>query len=171
MYSIDVVNGDNFKKTFKAKVTDTFDLSKYVVTFLYGDKVSKAIDNDGKAIDVTMEVNGYSTLTVYVKVTLINGESSDIKTMKVNTEINFVGDYKVTTDEESGVTITGTNAKVVSEHLDAFASVKLSADGRGLINEKSSIPAYVWILVAAILVMLVLIVWLGIRRGVFTRKN
>lgn len=171
MYSIDVVNGDNFKKTFKAKVTDTFDLSKYVVTFLYGDKVSKAIDNDGKAIDVTMEVNGYSTLTVYVKVTLINGESSDIKTMKVNTEINFVGDYKVTTDEESGVAITGTNAKVVSEHLDAFASVKLSADGRGLINEKSSIPAYVWILVAAILVMLVLIVWLGIRRGVFTRKN
>ena len=170
MYSIDVVNGDNFKKTFKAKVTETFDISKYVVTFLYGDKVSKAIDNDGKAIDVTMEVNGYSTLTVYVKVTLINGESSDIKTMKVNTEINFVGDYKVT-DEESGVAITGTNAKVVSEHLDAFASVKLSADGRGLINEKSSIPAYVWILVAAILVMPGLIVGLGIRRGVVTRQK
>ena len=103
--------------------------------------------------------------------TLINGGSSEIKTMKVNTEIVFDGDYKVTTDEESGITVSGTTVKVVSNHSDAVASVELSADGRGLVNEKSSMPAYVWVLLAAILVMLILIVWLGIRRGVFTRKN
>ncbi len=171
MYSIDIVNGDNFRKSFTITLADTFDLSKYVVTYLYGDKVVSAVDENGKGVAVTMEADGYATLTVYVKVTLINGESSEIKTMKVNTEIVFDGDYKVTTDEESGITVSGTTVKVVSNHSDAVASVELSADGRGLVNAKSPMPAYVWVLLAAILVMLILIVWLGIRRGVFTRKN
>ena len=169
MYSINVVNDDNFRKSFTIKLLDTVDESKYIVTYLYGSKVVAAIDGAGTALDVAMTVDGYSTLTVYVKFTLINGESSEIADKKIKTQIVF-DDVKVTADGD-GIAADGSKATVVSSYTDSVASVSLSAEGRGIINEKSPMPSYVWVLVAAILVMLILIIWLGIRRGVFTRRK
>ncbi len=170
MYSIDVVNDDNFRKSFKIKLTDTVDENKYIVTYLYGDKVVVATDGAGSPVDVPMTVDGYSTLTVYVKFTLINGESADIADMKINTEITFDDVSKITV-EGDGITVDGSKVKVVSSHSDSFASVSLSAEGRGIVSERSSMPSYVWVLVAAILVLVILIIWLGIRRGVFARRK
>ena len=169
MYSIDVVNDDNFKKSFKIKLLDTFDADKYVVTYLYGNKVVAAADATG-ALDVPMTVDGYSTLTVYVKITLINGESSEIADKKINTQIVFDDVSEITADGDS-ITVDGSKVTVVSSHLDSVASVSLSAEGRGIVSERSSMPSYVWVLTAVILVMLILIIWLGIRRGVFTRRK
>ncbi len=171
MYAINVVNDDNYRKSFKIKLLDTVDEDKYVVTYLYGNKVVVATDGAGAAVDVPMTVDGYSTLTVYVKFTLINGESSEIADMKINTQIVFDDAALTITADGKDISVDGSKVTVVSSHTDSFASVSLYAEGRGIINEKSPMPSYVWVLIAAILVMLILIIWLGIRRGVFTRRK
>ncbi|MDD4244797.1 MAG: hypothetical protein PHI62_01295, partial [Candidatus Methanomethylophilaceae archaeon] len=58
------------------------------------------------------------------------------------------------------------------EHETAELSLdKTSADGRGALIELSDIPAVFWGLLVTAVLLLLLTLWLGYRRGVFSRRK
>ena len=46
----------------------------------------------------------------------------------------------------------------------------VSVSGNGAVKERSSVPLGFWFLIGFSILMLVLIVWMGSKRGVFSRR-
>lgn len=164
-YAVKITNDDNFSKMFSVSLNE--DLSeKWFVTYVYGDYI--------KSTAMHVEVKGYTTETVYVKITAKNS-ISDI-TLPESVEILVVSEDPSITmkSAQEGITISadGLTAKVTSLPMGTAISISdSSADGRGVINEKSGTPTYVWVMVALIIILVILLIWLSIRRGVFARKK
>ena len=70
--------------------------------------------------------------------------------------------------------ITVTEGKATSEASPISVEVSvtdMSADGRGVVNDQGKIPVIVWVMVAAMALLLILIFWMASKRGVFTRRK
>lgn len=165
-YAIKINNKDNYTKTFKVdfKSMSMFPADKWIVMVKYDNKIVPISDN------VTVEVKGYSTSTFYVKVTSIYSDTK-LPDAHVITEVTETQGAKMSTEEKSGITVSGSTAKVESKVMTSAASTDYDVDGRGMVISKGSPPVYLWIIVALIIIMVMAVVWLGIRRGVFTRKK
>ncbi|MFA5452359.1 MAG: carboxypeptidase regulatory-like domain-containing protein, partial [Candidatus Methanomethylophilaceae archaeon] len=166
-YAVKLVNDDNFTKTFTVKVSELSDAGWYY-TYVFDNEITS-----WSADGFTVSVDGFSSKTVYFKVTTIDGSSMDIPA-----EVSFIVTVDeaagLSTDEESGITISSDNttATTINTPLTSSLSVSsLDASGRGVIIDAGSIPVYVWVMIALAVLLLILAIWLGMRRGVFTRKN
>jgi len=166
-YAISLVNDDNFSKTFTVKVSEPSETGWYY-TYVFGNEIIS-----WSADGFTVSVDGFSSKTVYFKVTTIDGSSMDIPD-EVTFTVTVDEAAGLSTDEESGITISSDNstATAINTPLTSSLSVSsLDASGRGVIMDAGSIPTYVWVMIALAVILLILAVWLGMRRGVFTRKN
>ena len=166
-YAVKLVNDDNFTKTFTVKVSELSDAGWYY-TYVFDNEI-KSWSADG----FTVSVDGFSSKTVYLKTTTIDGLSMDIPA-EVRFTVTVDETAGLSTDEESGITISSDNttATTINTPLTSSLSVSsLDASGRGVIIDAGSIPMYVWVMIALAVLLLILAIWLGMRRGVFTRKN
>lgn len=166
-YAISLVNDDNFSKTFTVKVSEPSETGWYYTYVFDNEIVSWSADG------FTVSVDGFSSKTVYFKVTTIDGSSMDIPD-EVTFTVTVDEAAGLSTDEESGITISSDNstATAINTPLTSSLSVSsLDASGRGVIMDAGSIPTYVWVMIALAVILLILAIWLGMRRGVFTRKN
>ena len=160
-YAIKLENKDNYTKWFIIEIDSTIS-DEWVARFVVGDDIY--ITELGAEVPVA----GYATKTVYVKITSVDGSSPDVPQIK--TKITSIEGYNLEAAQE-GITVTGTTATVISEKMTADVSIDLTVSGRGMVTDRGTMPVYIWAILAAIVLLAMLLVWLGIRRGVFTRKN
>ena len=167
MYAVEIVNNDNFTKKFTLVPTG-IDTDKWFVTYVNG----KVINDTG-----VIEVKGYTTATVFVKITYKSGDEvpalpENISTAITVTDLSDVAISAISTDTPDSVTIAGNVATANSTTTNSVITVDEStATGRDVVDKKSDMPVYVWLLIALAVAGLFLIIWAASKRGVFTRKK
>jgi hypothetical protein len=74
-------------------------------------------------------------------------------------------------DDVPDVTITTSagNVSITPSTIDISVD-SVSVSGNGAVKERSSVPLGFWFLIGFSILMLVLIVWMGSKRGVFSRR-
>lgn len=173
MYAIEIVNDDNFTKRFTFSEITGIDLDKWFVTFVNGKDIAP---NDG--VSSYVEVKGHTTATVYVKITskLHSQDDQIVPPQDVTYKVTVTSGVKtiseISTTTADTVTISGNAATVKSTSSDSTMSVDSNgATGRDVIDNKSEMPAYVWVLIALIVAVIFLIIWAASKRGVFSRRK
>ena len=167
-YGVKLVNNDNFTKKFTISAPAEVDTANWFITYVN----DKDINTTG-----AFEIKGYTTVTVYVKIS--NKLTGDVtpeipKTITFNVTVTDVSgsiNYDVSTDDEA-ITVSGNVANVKATATSSSVTVDTSgATGRDVLNSKSDMPTYVWILIALAVALMFLIIWMASKRGVFTRKK
>ena len=70
--------------------------------------------------------------------------------------------------------ITVSEGKATSSATPGAAEVSvtdISASGRDVVNDKGKVPTIVWVMIAAMALLIILIFWMASKRGVFARKK
>jgi len=100
-------------------------------------------------------------VTYYVRLISINEVQSDAP-QPSGLEMNF-----------SSTTASGTvSGTILMEEIMTNLSVtNQTASGNNLFSSLNGMPDIVWALIALILLAALLVFWLGMRRGVFSRKR
>ncbi|MDD2532152.1 MAG: hypothetical protein PHX42_01235, partial [Candidatus Methanomethylophilaceae archaeon] len=151
MYAISVNNTYNYTKTY---TISPILATGWHVTLVSADGLTL---KDLSSSAQTFDVKGLSEETVYVKLTT---------TSLQKTAPGAVPDVNITVDDGTPV------FQETFEHETAELSLdKTSADGRGALIELSDIPAVFWGLLVTAVLLLLLTLWLGYRRGVFSRRK
>ncbi|MDD4222789.1 MAG: hypothetical protein PHF83_06640, partial [Candidatus Methanomethylophilus sp.] len=117
-------------------------------------------DADGKLIDPTGEfpVAGYADTTIYVK--LINADGSDAE----------VPDIQIDVEVMHGSSSVATGSFDVTKQ-DAVLDSSASASGDNVYQTGSQVQDAFWVLLVLSAVVIVMIIWLGSKRGVFRRRK
>ncbi|NLL94378.1 MAG: hypothetical protein GX224_01255, partial [Thermoplasmatales archaeon] len=167
-HAVKLVNDDNHSKTFKVKTTFDDSDPKWLATFVTEDGRTMRDVAGGEVNDVVVPGNGATV--AYVKFTSAFGEKTS--TPKVEFEVTCPG-FTVSADGD-GVTISADGSTAtfesVSQEID-LGIAGASASGRGVFNEDGKVPNVVWALLAGIVLLILLTAWMGMRRGVFTRRK
>ena len=167
MYAFEIVNDDNFTKVFEFSVPAEVDADKWYVTYVYG----KVITQD------PIEIKGYTTATVFLKITYKSGSEvpalpESITTSITVTDLNGAAISAISTDTADTVTIAGNIATANSTTNDSSVFIDSNgATGRDVVDSKSGMPVYDWVLIALAVAALFLIIWAASKRGVFTRRK
>ena len=167
MYAVEIVNDDNFTKRF-SMVPTGIDADKWFITYVCG----KTINDTG-----IIDVKGYTTVTVFVKITYKAGDEApalpeSISTAITVTDLGGTAISTVSTDTPDTVSIAGNVATANSTTTNSVITVdENGATGRNVVDKKSDMPVYVWLLIALAVAALFLIIWAASKRGVFTRKK
>ncbi|MEA4978145.1 MAG: carboxypeptidase regulatory-like domain-containing protein [Methanomassiliicoccaceae archaeon] len=152
MYAVTIRNDANYMMYAKLTVTGVPSGWLYTVS-----------DGDGKLIsaDSTTKfpVAGYAYTTVYVKLISVDGSSTEIP------EINI----KVEVSPSSGSPVTTVEFDVTKQ--DAVLESSVSASGDNVYQTGNAVQNAFWILLLLSVVLIVMIVWLGSKRGVFRRRK
>ena len=173
MYAIEIVNDDNYTKRFTFSEITGVDTDKWFITFVNGKDIA-SYDGPTPYVDV----KGHTTATVYVKITSKLHSQDDTIVLPqeitykvtVTSSVKTISDISTTTD--GTVTIAGNVATVKSTSSDSTISVDSNgATGRDVIDNRSEMPAYVWVLIALIVAAVFLIIWAASKRGVFSRRK
>ncbi len=151
MYAISVNNTYNYTKTYTISPISEED---WHVTLVSADGLTL---KDLSSSAQTFDVKGLSEETVYVKLTT--------KSLQ-KTAPGVVPDVNITVDDGTPVFQEAFGHETAELSLD-----KTSADGRGALIELSGIPAVFWGLLVTAVLLLLLTLWLGYRRGVFSRRK
>ncbi len=174
MYAIEIVNDDNFTKRFVFSDLTGVDTDKWFVTYVNGKDIAP---NDG--VSSYVDIKGHTTATVYVKITSkahTQGDTVEIPkdvTFKVTVTSTVKTISEISTATADEVTVSGNVATVASTATsDSTLSVDgTGASGRNVIDGKSNMPAYVWLLIVLIIAAVFLIIWAASKRGVFSRRK
>ena len=165
-YAFKIVNDDNFTKRFTLAASGIDD--KWFVTYVNGSEI-----NDTGIIDV----KGYTTATIYVKITSKGEWTEDLTAPEITTSITVtdpagVREIKLSTETSDDVTISGNVASAKSKVTESVVTVEeTSAEGRDVLNQKSDMPNYIWFAIAVMVALVFIIIWAASKRGVFTRKK
>ena len=170
MYAVEIVNGDNYTKKFVLAPTG-IDTGKWFITYVNGKDIAGHVVDSG-----VIEVKGYTTATVYVKITYISGDEAPALPTEISIAITVtdLGDAAcaVSTDTPDNVTISGNVATVKSVTSDSTVTIdENGASGRDVVNKKSDMPVYDWILIAIAVAALFFLIWAASKRGVFSRRK
>ncbi|MCL2712009.1 MAG: InlB B-repeat-containing protein [Methanomassiliicoccaceae archaeon] len=149
-YGFTVENDNHLSVSALLEIKDfgTYMTKKWYASIVDADNV-KLSNDDGKA-EVT--VGGNSSSTYYLRL-IWTGEEAD--------DLNLALPLEILLD---GVPLSLSEANTDVEG-------NMSAKGNNIYASLNSTPTIVWVLVALSVVMGMLIFWLGMRRGVFSRKR
>ena len=172
MYAIEIVNDDNFTKKFVLSPA-TIDTDKWFITYVNGKDI---VAHDAGLGNGTVYVDGYTTATVFVKITYKSGDQAPEMPTEINiviTATDLAGTAcELTTDTADTVTVSGNNATAKSTTSDSTVSIDSNgASGRNVVDKRSDMPAYDWVLIALAVAALFLLIWAASKRGVFSRKK
>jgi asparagine N-glycosylation enzyme membrane subunit Stt3 len=112
------------------------------------------LDSGGSAVDIT--VNGNSSVTYYVRLISID----DPKDMVRPGEIKLM-----VTDASSSKTI------ILDPSTTDLSVDDITVSGNNIFSSLNNMPNIVWVMFALAALLGMLVIWLGIRRGVFVRKR
>ncbi|MBO6084448.1 MAG: hypothetical protein J6O90_05155, partial [Candidatus Methanomethylophilaceae archaeon] len=65
----------------------------------------------------------------------------------------------------------GTATSSVSAEAAEVSVTDMSASGRGVVNDQGKMPTIVWVMIAAMVLLIILIFWMSSKRGVFSRRK
>lgn len=166
-HSVKLVNDSNYAKTFNVKATFQNPDGKWLAVFVSdGGEMLSPVD---LAAGNNVTVPGYKTLEVFVKFTSADG-SKDSAAPVTDFEVTCAGEKIGTIDGDEGATLDGDKIKFKSKPGGLDLEVQdPNASGRGVHNSLGKIPNTVWIMLAIILVLILVTVWMGMKRGVFSR--
>lgn len=171
----DVVNGYEYQ--FAVTVVNNDNYLKYatVAAVIAGGSswILCVTDENGYVMDSSggrFAINGYDSVLIYVKVMCADGSSSAVPGVTINVSIE---NALVSTHSESGkVVVHGATAtlSLTAESVEVESS-DMSTSGDGIYDYANSVPALFWVMAALCILMLIAVVWLGMKRGVFTRRK
>ncbi len=162
-YAITIDNKDNYLK--HATINVDVDAEGWLV--MVSDSGEMQISPNGK----TFDVYGYGKTVIYVKIMNTSSKGpTDVPDAKISVVLDK-GD--VTTSDDSKVTISGNTASatVSAQEFDLTLSDEITAENENVSMSPDKVPGIFWILTALSIITLLFIVWAGMKRGVFTRKN
>ena len=162
----DAVDGHSYRYVLgfdnknSAAKTIKFDIANCAVTGdTAADWIVSVVDASGYLVNAdAYEVAGLTTTNLYVM--LINKTSSDSALPAGGATVAFASG----SDYLTAVTISGPQSGQVT--VDSG-----SASGNGVENTKAQISTGFWILVVFTILLVLLIVWGAMKRGVFSRRN
>jgi asparagine N-glycosylation enzyme membrane subunit Stt3 len=134
-------------------------LSSIIPTGLDDDWLVSIVDSNNVVLeggDLDVIIPAHSSVTYYIR--LINADG-DVSTDPLPV-------LKMVYEDTSGAV----TVELVMEPTDLSIG-SASASGDNVFNEQAGIPAIVWAFAALSILMMLLIAWMGIRRGVFLRKR
>ncbi len=106
--------------------------------------------------------------TTFSVVLMPESTSTDVPGGKLSfTSANGIG---TSTPEKVSIS----EGKADSEATVSSAEVSvtdISASGRDVVNDKGKVPVIVWVMIAAMALLIILIFWMASKRGVFARKK
>ena len=151
-YGLTITNNTHERLSTVLSITDSAD-------YLAANWYASIVDSDNVIIDPSGEVtiDANSSATFYLRLIWTGaGEIEDLSLDGLALKI----------DVEN---VTG-SIELVSEPTD-IGTDTLSASGDNVFGSLNGVPNIIWGLAALLILLVLLIVWLGIRRGVFTRKR
>lgn len=161
MYAITFRNHDNDVMEVELTVPDLEDGWIYAVS----DEVERYIITS-ESIDKKLTLAGNTKTVLYVKI--MNSEDRPIDVPGIIADINVItGGVDVTLN---GVDKDG-NIKLELEPDAIELKSSLSIDGNNVYDTGNAMQPIFWVFTVLSIIMIVLIVWLGSRRGVFTRRK
>ncbi len=147
-YAMRFSNNNSVYKTVKITATPKTDADKWYVMLV--DSSGLLIKNNGDSFNL----NGLGDTTLYV---MLIHKSGDSNAGVPSISLSITGDYSKSVDLDPSI------AKVDgSEH---------SASGAGSDNKVKALPNGFWILTVVVILLLLVTIWGGMKRGVFSRKN
>ena len=155
-------NEYGFAVTFKNETDKWIDLDLELITPVPAEWYVSLVDKDNVILGspTSITINGKSTATYFVRLILVDDwEDSDMSLPdKIELKIS----------DPSG---TGTKTVELDLSTTDLKVDGLSAGGNGIFGSMNSPPTIIWVLVVLCVLMVMLIFWLGMRRGVFLRKR
>ena len=153
-YAISANNTYNYAKTYT--VNSISEIEGWQVDLISADGLTiKSLYSDAQ----TFDVKGMSEETVYVRFTSMTLQEADVGEVP--------GVHIVVEDDASSEAFNES-----FEHETAELSLdKTGAEGRGALNQLSGIPTIFWALLVITVLLILLTVWLGYKRGVFSRRK
>ncbi len=165
MYAVTLNNKDNFAKFASLSVTGN--LSGWYVTIMDAAGTTILDANGG-----SYKIPAFSTETVYVKVMSHQGAVAVPSLTIAVTVTDGAGNSMPVSTTSSNIAISGNTATMTQSEGSINVSVKdPSASGTGIYNSAGNIPTGFWILLVVSVMLLFLVLYLGMRRGVFTRRK
>jgi len=161
MFAVTITNNDNYLKSVTLNVTMNGSPSNW--TLVLSDANGREIKNTGG----TYSINAFGATLVYVKVMCRDSSSTTVPTISV-----AVSASSNLFTNSSGVTVTGNTAtfSMSAQQAEMDAS-DMTATGDGVHKERSSIPIATMVLAALTVLAFILMLWLGIKKGVFVRRR
>jgi asparagine N-glycosylation enzyme membrane subunit Stt3 len=139
--------------------------------------------NDGPTNQATINVNvgtGYTVTLMNEDGALIKENGSTLiipamtsyviyaKVMKTDGALSLPSGISVSATDGNGNTIT--TGKQVSPSEMSVEVTSMTVSGDSAVDQKSGIPLGVWFIFGVSILLLILIVWMGSKRGVFSRR-
>ena len=119
------------------------------------------------------DLNGFSTTTLYVMVINTDGSSTAVPKVKVDVTVTDVAGNAVSLKTDSSeITVSGNVASAAAleaQTADLSLDSGSVSDG-GASNEGKKISMTFWALFILTVLVLLLLIWTGSKRGVFSRK-
>jgi len=162
MYAVTMTNNDNYLKSVTLNVTMTGASSNW--TLVLSDANGQEIRGTGG----TYSINAFGTTLIYIKVMCRDSSSTTVPGITVTMSASC----NLTSEESSGMVIVGNTATFsMSAQPAELESSDMAAKGDGVHNEKSSVPIATMVLAALMVLAFILMIWLGIKKGVFVRRR
>jgi hypothetical protein len=139
--------------------------------------------NDGETNQATFNVtvsDGYTVKLMNEEGSIIKDNGSTIiipaktayvvyaKVMKTDGALSSPSSITVTAIDGNGNTIV--SGKQVSPSSMTVEVTSMTVSGDSVVDQKSGVPLGVWFIFGVSILLLILIVWMGSKRGVFSRK-
>jgi asparagine N-glycosylation enzyme membrane subunit Stt3 len=169
MYALTVTNSDNYTKYFTVSILNGSQLAGWYFVLMDGDGKTIVEADSGHRFPVA----GYSEATVYIKLMSKTGESHEVPSVQASVSVYDGSDRPLgVVTSSSNVSISG---NIATANLTASATEMNVGDpsvsGENVHLDPGSIPAVFWAILAIAVILLMMVVWLGMRRGVFTRRK
>ena len=162
MYAVTITNNDNYMKSLTVDATMVGAPSNWSLVLANEDGTIQRNNN------TSFEVDGFGSTVIYIKVMCKDGSSTSVP----NVSVVVTGSGLTLSSNSGGVLVTGNTARfTLSAQSAEIESTDKSASGDNVYNEKSSIPAMTLVLAVLFVILFILMLWFGIKKGVFVRKR
>jgi cobalamin biosynthesis Mg chelatase CobN len=166
MYALTITNNDNYLKTVSITASITGASGNW--SMVYSDKDGGSIMPVAGAN--TFNVNGFGSTVIYVKV--MSTDASDTSVPKINVTVTMLtpGQSLKSTSATSfgGTTVTFNGLEAQQAKMEMQDT---SASGNNIFSEQSGVPILTLALIVLCIMLLITMVWFGMKKGVFVRRR
>lgn len=148
---------------------------RYAITMVNKDVYSKEV-----VIDIGSVPAGWYVTLMDEDGTYVGSMGDTITVYGLQTVTYYIAMMPMEAEEGGSVTVPSVNATVsIDGSSQSYelspATIEVTVDDSGVsggeaIDERSGIPSGIWFLVAVLILMLIAILWLASKRGVFSRR-
>ena len=166
MYAVTITNNDNYLKQVSVSATMIGANSNWSMVYS---------DEDGGNIASatgpnTFNVNGFGSTVIYVKVMSTDASDKDVPAVNISVTMNTPGQSLKT---NSNGTSVGTHVDFNGREAQSakMETQDMSATGDNIFSEQSGIPILTLALIVLCIILLIAMVWFGMKKGVFVRRR